>query len=139
MSPAKTLFSIMEIGGYPDFMSLYQQAGYQVMPINNMRKALALLKKNQPEVIVAEFIFNPKHGMFISNVDSLLALIAGQAPHTRLIFFVYAEELHHLEKLRQRYRYFFLNNYQLLTANPQIGVYQPKPVTEYYAHRLNHD
>ncbi|MDY6991603.1 MAG: hypothetical protein SVR94_03220 [Pseudomonadota bacterium] len=103
MTPLKTLFSIIEIGGYPDFNNLYQHAGYQVTQINSMRKALALLKTTQPQVIVAEFIFNPKHGMFISNVDSLLALIAAQRPHTHLIFFVYPEELHHLEKLRQRY------------------------------------
>ncbi len=78
----KTLISIIEIGGYPDFACLYQQAGYQVIKINTMRKALQFLKNNSPDIIVAEFIFCPKYGFFISNVDSLFAMIAGKHPDT---------------------------------------------------------
>ncbi len=78
MSEQKTLLSIIEIGGYQDFSNLYQQAGYEVIKINMMRKALAFLKTNHPNVIVAEFIFRPKYSFVISNVDSLFALVAGQ-------------------------------------------------------------
>jgi hypothetical protein len=91
------------MGGYPDFSGLYQQAGYTVIRKNTMRKALAWLKHKQPQVIVAEFIFAPKHGLFISNVDSLFSLMASKCPETRLMLFVYPEENHHLEKLHQRY------------------------------------
>jgi hypothetical protein len=103
MSEQKTLLSIIEIGGYPDFSNLYQQAGYEVIKINMMRKALAFLKTNHPNVIVAEFIFGPKYSFVISNVDSLFALVAGKYPDTQLILFVHQAEDHHLEKLRQRY------------------------------------
>jgi hypothetical protein len=99
----QTLLSITEMGGYPDFSVLYQQAGYAVAKENTMRKALAWLKNKQPQVIIAEFIFAPKHGLFISNVDSLFSLVASKYPETRIILFVYPEENHHLEKLHRRY------------------------------------
>jgi hypothetical protein len=99
----KNLLSIIEIGGYPDFSELYQKNGYEVFKINTMRKALSYLNKNSPNIIVAEFIFGPKYGSIISNVDSLLAKIASHFPETKLILFVDKMEVHHLDKLRQRY------------------------------------
>lgn len=103
MSPAKTLLAIIEIGGYPDFSALYQQAGYQVLKTNTMRKALSILNKNHPTVIVAEFIFGPTHSFVVSNIDSLLAMLASKHPETKLILFMDKTEVHHFEKLRQRY------------------------------------
>ena len=103
MSTAKTLLAIIEIGGYPDFSTLYQQAGYQVLKTNTMRKALSLLNKNQPAVVVAEFIFSPTHSFMISNIDSLLAVLASKHPQTKLIVLVNKTEVHHLEQLCQRY------------------------------------
>lgn len=97
------LLSIVEVGGYPDFTALYQQVGCQVKTANTMRKALGLLKKQFPDYIVAEFNFAPKYGSFISNVDSLMALIVGKSPDTRLILFVHKEEQHHLQRLCQRF------------------------------------
>ena len=99
----KTLLSIIEIGGYPDFYKIYQQAGYQVNQTNTIRKALSILNKNTHDVIVAEFIFAPKYGTVISNLDSLFAIIASRYPNTQLILFVHKHEDQHLEKLRQRY------------------------------------
>ena len=43
----KTLLSIIELGGYPDFRSLYKGHGYQVIVESSTRKALAALKKNK--------------------------------------------------------------------------------------------
>lgn len=103
MMEMKQLLSIIEVGGYPDFSQLYQQAGFQVETANTMRKALNLLKKQFPAVIVAEFNFAPKYGSFISNVDSLMALTMGKSPTTRLVLFVHKEEQHHLQRLCQRF------------------------------------
>ncbi len=97
------LLSIVEVGGYPDFSTLYQQLGFQVEKVNTMRNAMSLLKKQFPDLIVAEFNFAPKYGSFISNVDSLMALISGKSPKTRLILFVHKEEQHHLQRLCQRF------------------------------------
>ena len=103
MATKKILLSIIEMGGYPDFSPLYQQAGYEVIKTSTMRKALSLLNQISPDIIIAEFIFAPKYGSFISNVDSLFAMIASKYPTTLLILFVNPSEVHHLEKLQQRY------------------------------------
>lgn len=103
MTSNKQLLSIVEVGGYPDFSELYQQAGFQVETAKTMRKALSVLKKAFPAVIIAEFNFAPKYGSFISNVDSLMALIVGKSPITQLVLFVHKEEQHHLQRLCQRF------------------------------------
>ena len=103
MSATKTLLAIIEIGGYPDFAKIYQQAGYQVLKTNTMRKALSILNNYHPTVIVAEFIFSPTHSVVVSNIDSLLAVLASKHPQTKLIVLVDKTEVHHLEKLCQRY------------------------------------
>jgi hypothetical protein len=85
------------------FLEIYQKAGYKVNQTNMMRKALSILNKNSHNIIVAEFIFAPKSGIVISNLDSLFAIIASRYPKTKLILFVHKHEDHHLEKLCQRY------------------------------------
>ena len=50
---SKQLLSIVEIGGYPNYIPLYQQAGYGVETLNSMRKAMSWLKRNKPDVVVA--------------------------------------------------------------------------------------
>lgn len=45
MSSNKQLLSIVEVGGYPNFSLLYQQAGFEVETAKTMRKALGILKK----------------------------------------------------------------------------------------------
>lgn len=39
------LLSIVEMGGYPDFTSLYRRAGYRPEKVHSMRNAQAWLKK----------------------------------------------------------------------------------------------
>ena len=41
----KQLLAIVEYGGYPDFSRLYEQKGYSVIQLNNMRKVIQYLKK----------------------------------------------------------------------------------------------
>ena len=75
-SPEKhLLLSIVELGGYPDFKFLYESLGYQVLHVTTVRKALALLKANQPDVIVAEFNFQSDFRDRTSSLESLLAVI----------------------------------------------------------------
>lgn len=119
MATKKILLSIIEMGGYPDFSPLYQQVGYEVIKISTMRKALSLLNQTSPDIIVAEFIFAPKYGSFISNVDSLFAAIASKHPTTLLILFVNSSEVHHLEKLQQRYEHLVKVNLLFYPIKPQ--------------------
>ena len=51
------LLSIIELGGYPDFSGLYRNNGYEVVTTDSVRKAVKLIRKHHPDVIVAEFNF----------------------------------------------------------------------------------
>ena len=71
----KTLFSIIESSGHPNFTELYNSLDIEEIKINSMRKAISTLKKQQPDFIVAEFFYgygNNYAGVNISNLDVLL-------------------------------------------------------------------
>ncbi|HSH30240.1 MAG TPA: hypothetical protein VK971_10065, partial [Thiohalobacter sp.] len=80
------LLSIIELGGYPNFASLYQRLGCEVIVEGSMRKALAAARKRQPRVIVAEFNFQSDFRDRTSSLESLLAVVQ-RLPGTRVIVF----------------------------------------------------
>ncbi len=98
----RKLLSIIELGGYPDFKLLYQRAGYEVESVASVRKALGLLKKLDPDVIVAEFNFQSDFRDRTSSLESLLAAVQ-RAPKTRVIVFYEKEHEHQLVKLTSRF------------------------------------
>lgn len=103
MSDAQpTLLAIVELGGYPNFTPLYQQAGYQVVIERSTRKALGRLKKLTPAVVVGEFNYDPQFRDRISNLDSLLSKVQG-LPDTRVIVFYEQGFIEQLDRLRQRF------------------------------------
>jgi hypothetical protein len=97
----KLLLSIVELGGYPDFTPLYRDLGYEVEIATRMRKALGILKKRQPDVIVAEFNFQSDFRDRTSSLESLLAVVQ-QLPATRVIVFYEKEFKPQFEKMRAR-------------------------------------
>jgi hypothetical protein len=98
----KTLLSIIELGGYPNFTPLYETAGYAVTSVVSVRRALGLLKTLQPDVVVAEFNYQSDFRDRTSSLESLLAVIQ-RHPQTRLIVFYEKEHEHQLDKLRARF------------------------------------
>ena len=96
------LLAIVELGGYPNFTPLYQQAGYTVSVATHMRKALKLAKQLQPAVVVAEFNYQPDFRERVSNLESLLAMLATQ-PATRMLVFYEAQHRPQLDKLYTRF------------------------------------
>lgn len=97
-----TLLSIVELGGYPNFTSLYEQAGYQVTIERTVRKALAFLKRNDPAAIVAEFNFQSDFRDRTSSLESLLAVVQRLAA-VKVIVFYEQQHAHQLAKLRARF------------------------------------
>ncbi len=97
-----SLLSIIELGGYPDFKPLYRQAGFEVESVASVRKALSLLKKIQPDVIVAEFNFQSDFRDRTSSLESLLAVLQ-RLPKTKVIVFYENEHAHQLAKLTGRF------------------------------------
>jgi len=98
----RKLLSIIELGGYPDFKSLYREAGYEVESVASVRKALGLLKKIDPDMIVAEFNFQSDFRDRTSSLESLLAAVQ-RAPKTKVIVFYEKEHEHQLVKLTSRF------------------------------------
>lgn len=98
----KELLAIIEYGGYPDFSSLYEQMGYCVTKMNNMRKVIQYLKKNQPDVIVAEFNFQSDFRDRTSSLESLLAMTQ-RWPAIRVIVFYDMEYQEQFAKFLSRF------------------------------------
>lgn len=93
------LLSIVELGGYPNFMPEYQAAGFQVVTANSMRKAIGLLKRQKPDVVVAEFNFQSDFRDRTSNLESLLATLQTRCPGARLVVFYETRHAEHLDRL----------------------------------------
>jgi len=92
------LLSIVEIGGYPDFTSLYEQKGFEVERVDSMRKATKRLKKMHPGVIVAEFNFQSDFRDRTSSLETLMATVQ-QIPECKIIVFYEKEQRPQLERL----------------------------------------
>ena len=102
MRGKRTVLSIIEFGGYPNFAPLLEQAGFQVTTVNSMRKALAHLKKHTPSVVLAEFNFQSDFRDRTSNLESLFAKLQG-SPDTRVVVFYEREASAHLKRLTARF------------------------------------
>ena len=72
---ARRLLAIIELGGYPDFTPLYQKLGFSVEICTSMRKALASIKRQPPDVIVCEFNFQSDFRDRTSSLESMIALV----------------------------------------------------------------
>jgi hypothetical protein len=102
VTPARALLAIVEIGAYPNFAPLYEQAGCQVTVERSMRKALATVRRLKPALIVAEFNFQSDFRDRTSSLESLLAVVQ-TLPGTKVIVFYDAEQAHQFERLRTRF------------------------------------
>lgn len=100
----QTLFSIIESSGHPNFTELYHALDIKESKINSMRKAIAALKKQQPDFIVAEFFYgygNNYAGVNISNLDVLLYSLQKYSAHTKVIVLVDKSEFQYVDKLNE--------------------------------------
>ncbi len=96
------LLHILELGGYPDFSPLYRSAGYEPQRLDSMRKAIKSIKKQAPDVIVAEFNFQSDFRDRTSQLESLMASIA-QQPQVKVIVFYDKEQAHQFERVASRF------------------------------------
>ncbi|MEJ2179559.1 MAG: hypothetical protein P8Y28_03775 [Gammaproteobacteria bacterium] len=110
MAANKKLLAIVELGGYPNFSGLYESCGYQVTMAHAMRKAMAIVRKEKPDIIVAEFNYQSDFRDRTSTLESLLATVERlQQSHSRtirVIVFYEKEYQHQLEKLQAMFKNF---------------------------------
>jgi CheY-like chemotaxis protein len=99
----RSLLSVIELLGYPNLRPVYERLGFQVMTEFSVRKAIALLRKEKPAVIVADFYFQPDFRDRVSNLESLLATAQSHKDVKVLVLYESAHE-HALERLRARFR-----------------------------------
>lgn len=100
------ILSIIELGGYPNFIPVYKKVGYDVEVVRSVRKALSFIKKSIPDIIVTEFNFQSDFRDRTSSLETLMAVVQQKAPDTRVIVFYEKEYLHQFEKLRQRFTFY---------------------------------
>ena len=99
------LLAIIEMGGYPNFIPLYESLGYSVDVVNSVRKARSYLKKGVPEVIVAEYNFQSQFRDRTSNLETLMAILQKHGD-SKVIAFYDMEAEHKLDILRERFPLF---------------------------------
>lgn len=102
--PVKTLFSIAESAIHPNFTELYNKLSIAESRFNSMRKAIAALKKQQPDFIIAEFFYgygNNYAGVNISNLDVLLYSLQKYSATTKVIVLVGNDEYKYVDKLNK--------------------------------------
>jgi len=99
------LLSVIEMGGYPNFKPLYEQAGFEVLVETRMRKAMSTIKTRKPALIVAEFNFQSDFRDRTSSLESMMSVVE-RLPDTRVIVFYEKEYRHQFERLLAVQRFY---------------------------------
>jgi hypothetical protein len=96
------LLAIVELGGYGNFTELYRRLGFESTFVNSQRKAQAYLKRQLPDVIVAEYNFQSDFRDRTSNLETLMARLQ-RHPQVQVVVFYPPEHEAKLELLRARF------------------------------------
>jgi DNA-binding NtrC family response regulator len=100
-----SLLAIVELGGYPNLLPLYQRLGFQVDVVNSQRKARSVLKSRVPDVVVAEYIFQSDFRDRTSNLETLMAVLQ-RHPQVKVVVFYLPEQAPKLAILAERFPLF---------------------------------
>ena len=103
MSAPPSLLMVNAFIGTASYKKLYQELGFSVVTEWSERKAISLVRKTPPAVIVADFYHQTDFRDRLSNLESLLAAVQG-APKTRILVFYEPAHQAALDKVRQRMR-----------------------------------
>ncbi|WP_456404029.1 hypothetical protein [Thiolapillus sp.] len=103
MPDRRSLLAIIELGGYPNLMPVYQQLGFEADLVTTQRKAKAWLKKRQPDVIVAEYNYQTDFRDRSSNLETLAAVLQ-RYPEVKLLVFYPPEHEAVFDKFRKTHQ-----------------------------------
>jgi CheY-like chemotaxis protein len=101
--PPQSLLALVEFMEHGRLSALYERLGYRVTTEWSVRKAVPLLRRLAPDVLVADFYFQADFRDRVSNLESLLAAAAPLAG-LRVLVLYKPEDAHALERVRQRAR-----------------------------------
>src|SRR5512139_2991577 len=102
-SPPKKLLTVIEFIEHARFPAIYKELGFDVSAEWQVRKAVSLIRKMKPDVIVADLYFQSDFRDRLSNLESLLAATQLLADFRVLVFYEPANE-HALASVRERMR-----------------------------------
>lgn len=100
------LFSVVDSPRHPNLSTLYQRLGLEEVRLDSQRKAIAQLKKQKPDIIVADFVYafsTYYQATNISNLDVLLNSLIKYACQPKVIVLVDKSEQQYVEKLNAIY------------------------------------
>ena len=100
----RIVFSVVESPTHPDFGAVYERLGLEHVRLTSTRKAIAQLKEQTPDFVVAEFFYgygNNYAGVNISNLDVLLFSLQKYAPQAKVIVLVDKAERQYVDKLNE--------------------------------------
>ena len=109
---APLLVQVVELGGYPNFIPLYQRLGYRVETVNTGRKAISTLKKLRPDAVVTEFNYQFSFRDRTSNLESILAVVQPQAGVKVVVFYDQAVQ-EQLDQVAERFPGFIPMSYPI--------------------------
>ena len=106
------LVQVVELGGYPNFIPLFQRLGYRVETVNTGRKAISALKKLKPDAVVTEFNYQFSFRDRTSNLESILAMLQPQSGTTVVVFYDKAVQ-EQLDQVAARFPGFIAMSYPI--------------------------
>jgi hypothetical protein len=99
------LLAIVELGGYPNLLPLYQRLGFTVDVVQSQRKARSFLKSRVPDVVVAEYNYQTDFRDRSSNLETLMAVLQKHET-VRLVVFYLPEHQEKFARFRERWPVF---------------------------------
>jgi hypothetical protein len=99
----KSLLFIIEQGFCPQCIPLFKQHHFNVETVTSLRKANKQIKKQPPDVIVAEFHIQPGTRDRISFIESVFSTTEVQNIQPTYILFYQQEHQAHLDRMKQRF------------------------------------
>ncbi|MFV1997533.1 MAG: hypothetical protein ACC641_05915 [Acidiferrobacterales bacterium] len=98
----KTLFSIVESPGHPNFPGLYSRLELNEVKFVSMRQAMKALEKQTPDFVVTEFFYgygSNYAGVNLSNLDVFLSSLQKYAPQARVLVVADRSDQEHVARL----------------------------------------
>lgn len=98
------VYSIIESAAHPDLSALFQRYGHREVQMTSVRKAIQELKRQVPDLVVADFLYgygNNYAGVNISNLDVFLYSLQKYAPACRVITLYEKSEQRYIGKLEE--------------------------------------
>jgi hypothetical protein len=99
----KKLLAVIEFIEHSQYPAIYKSLGFDVSTEWQVRKAVSLVKKIKPDIIVADFYFQSDFRDRLSNLESLLAATQLLKDFRVLVFYEPSNE-HALARVRERMR-----------------------------------